>query len=165
MFARDCSFLLGKPITVFFRERDRRHLRDQMSGATRELEGRTWDTWLQTAESTPPIAISITIAPILGRGSFEPTGFRWLIRDLTECMRTKDRIRDLEDGLWRRVAERTARLSEENERLKLELSRIRTKVRNQPGESEEASPEPVRAGGSSRDAGRRPNSGRSPSSD
>ena len=135
--------LTGKPLALFFRERDTRYLSDQMSRARSERENRAWDSWVHAQGSDAPLAVSVTLAPIVDVRTSAVAGFRLLIQDLTETMKNKDRIRDLEDGLWRRVAERTARLAEENERLKLAVAQYLDRCGGLP--NSHARPEPTDA--------------------
>jgi PAS domain S-box-containing protein len=111
--------LTGKPLALVFRERDNRHLDDQMARAASEKKGRTWHAWVQPRKGEAPVAVSVALVPIADPKTSTPKGFRLILQDLTEMIKSKDRIRDLEDGLLRRVSERTARLTEENEQLKL----------------------------------------------
>jgi len=112
-----------KPLALFFHARDTQNLSDQMARARTERESRAWNSWLHTRGRPDPVPVSIMLVPIEDKRASQVAGFRLVMRDLTEMMANKDRVRDLEDGLWRRVAERTARLTEEVERLRLTVSR------------------------------------------
>jgi PAS domain S-box-containing protein len=119
----DTDRLTGKPLALFFHEREARNLAHQMAVAASEKESRTWESRVHARENTPPAAVSVTLVPIADCQASTVNGFRLIMQDLTELIKSKNRIRDLEDGLWRRVAERTARLADDNERLKLVVAK------------------------------------------
>jgi hypothetical protein len=66
--------------------------------------------------------VAITLVPIVNSRSSAVTGFCFIMQDLAQMIANRDRIRDLEDTLWRRVAARTARLTEEVEQLRLTVA-------------------------------------------
>jgi PAS domain S-box-containing protein len=123
LLGHERGFLAGKPLSVFFRERDTGNLRDQMCRAGAEQRSRVWSAWLHARGRENPVPVSITLVPIIDRRASAVTGFRLMLQDLTEMMAVRDHVRDLEDGLLRRVTERTMRLTEEVERLKQMVAR------------------------------------------
>jgi PAS domain S-box-containing protein len=84
------------------------------------------------------INVSLTISPVRDENG-RITGISKIARDITERTRTEAALRDLNDNLERRVAERTRELAEANERLLTEIAeRERTEAVLQQAQKMEA---------------------------
>jgi PAS domain S-box-containing protein len=116
--------LTGKPMVVFVPEQERQSFREGLSSLAqqRRLEG--WELGLLARDAAAVRRLLVTAESGADTLTHQPV-VRWTLRDITERRRLEARVRDMDDKLWVRVAERTAALANENDRMRAELGRLR----------------------------------------
>jgi PAS domain S-box-containing protein len=102
------QFLEGKALAAYVESEDRPRFRALLSAPDRSDVGRTTSFRLRTRQGLRLYA-ELTYS-LVEDVNGEPTGFRWLIRDVTEQERLAHQIRTLNAELESRVTERTADL-------------------------------------------------------
>ncbi|HVF90677.1 MAG TPA: ATP-binding protein [Blastocatellia bacterium] len=114
MLERSRRYLVGKPLPNQISEGQRREFRSQIRlaanlkpGEVRELEYRMTPYSGNFFEA----AISVTASKASGEAG---TDLRWIFRDITERKRAEEAIRELNEELERRVADRTSELEAAN---------------------------------------------------
>ncbi len=116
------SELIGAPLVLFIGVHDRRsflnYLR-QFAGAHSELSQAPLILTVQPRDGKPFVA-SLRIGPVRDETGFL-TGLRWLIRDVSDLVRTEQEVRQLNAQLELRVQERTAELETTNLFLQSEI--------------------------------------------
>jgi transcriptional regulator with PAS, ATPase and Fis domain len=133
--------LSGRPLALLFRERQMRHINGQMALATMERAIRTCDAWINGRGCSKPTPVSVTLVPLARSRAAAVWGFRFVVNDLGEMIKKKRRCQELEEAIGQRIAERTAGLAEEVERLRLTVARYADQYGALPAQ-EHGFPEP-----------------------
>lgn len=102
------QYLIGKAIATYIVSEDRARFRSLLNDAQVPSRGRGTPFRLRTRAGLRPY-VELTYS-IVHDAAGNPSGFRWLIRDVTEQQRLSQQIRTLNAELELRVAERTADL-------------------------------------------------------
>jgi PAS domain S-box-containing protein len=101
-------FLIGKALAAYIATEDRPSFRALLSEPKKNQEGRTTPFRIRTRQGVRLYAeLTYSVVQDVDRG---PTGYRWLIRDVTEQERLARQIRTLNAELESRVTERTTDL-------------------------------------------------------
>lgn len=90
LFAIAPPDLIGKPLATFVAPEHRRPFRRQLARLPHMEHGREWETVLQPRHG-PAFHTAITATAIRDAG--QVTGFRWLLRDITERKRGEQTLR------------------------------------------------------------------------
>ncbi len=122
----DRDHLQGKPLAARVPEPVRRSFRDQLDKVAHGERLESWPLILMPPFGQPGKTIYVSVTAELGRDpcTREPI-IRWTLRDISDLTRLEQRLRDADQQLWVRVAERTHDLAAENERLRAEVARLR----------------------------------------
>ena len=83
-------FLIGKPLTVFVAQKERKPFLDQLKQLSKWGSLQDWEMCLQPREGDPlPVSISLSA---ITNAQDELTGWRWLIRDIAERKKLEARL-------------------------------------------------------------------------
>lgn len=112
------EFLVGKPLALFVVEPGRRAFRTLLHRLPRLERVQDWDIDMRPTErpSFPAALTVVAMHDCQGRVN----GLRWLLRDVTLRKQAEAALRQAQETLEQRVAERTAALQQVNARLRLE---------------------------------------------
>jgi signal transduction histidine kinase/CheY-like chemotaxis protein len=113
------KFLVGKALAAYIAPEDRSRFRALLSDMGSRTGVHTVGFKLQPREG-PPVDAEVTYS-LSPRNNGEPSGIRWLVRDVTEREAMAREVQLLNLELESRVADRTADLSEA-QRLALDLA-------------------------------------------
>lgn len=131
--------LVGKPLSVFVSDMDKREFRDQLAGLNDRGHVEGWELTIRTRD--PVVIRHVVVSATTGHdASHDGPIIRWTLRDVTEQRRLQSQVREMDDKLWVRVVERTRMLTYENERLRAELHAAGAKA---DGAASEAGPRPA----------------------
>lgn len=111
------KYLVGKPLVVFIAQQDRQTFITQL----RNLQHlQNWEVFLQPRNGQPfPASIRVSdVSDAQGKR----IGFRWLLCNISDRKQVEEALRQATDELEKRVAERTAELSQANVLLQQEIN-------------------------------------------
>ncbi|RCJ15305.1 histidine kinase [Nostoc sp. ATCC 43529] len=111
------EYLLNKPLLLFVAQEDRQTFITRLNNCQQVQE---WEISLKPRKKKPFLA-RVKVAAIYDSQD-EQVGWRWLICNISERQQAKEALRQANDELERRVAERTAELVLSNVRLQKEIS-------------------------------------------
>ncbi|HKG21323.1 MAG TPA: ATP-binding protein [Blastocatellia bacterium] len=120
MLERSFRYLIGKPLPSQISKDQRNDFRSQLAKAAEQIPGQVRELEYRMTThkgSSFEAAINVTAFKLPGGGG---TDLRWMFRDITERKQAEAAVRELNEDLERRVAERTSELEAAN-RLKGEL--------------------------------------------
>ncbi|MDZ8083651.1 MAG: PAS domain S-box protein [Nostoc sp. SerVER01] len=109
--------LVNKPIALFVAQEDRQTFTTRLNNCQQVQE---WEISLKPRKKKP-FPASIKVAAIYNSQG-EQVGWRWLLCNISERQQAKEVLRQANDELERRVAERTAELVMSNVQLEQEIS-------------------------------------------
>ena len=112
------EFLTGRPLLTFLDESARKNYPQQLDRLCGSDRIDDWETSV-TSRGGSAIPVSVSLGQMLGPGR-KPTGYRWILRDITSRKLAESAVRELNRELELRVVSRTTQLAAAN-RLKDEL--------------------------------------------
>jgi PAS domain S-box-containing protein len=114
------DFLVGKPLSVFVAEENRAALYTRLIQLQEgSLPMQEWEVYMQPRR-VAPFPAALTVAPVCDSHG-KVTALHWLLRNITVRKRVENELRDVRNGLERRVRERTTELRTTNEALQAEI--------------------------------------------
>jgi PAS domain S-box-containing protein len=120
MFHVAPSYLVGKQLSTYVPEDDRRELRERLRGVARTTRPRKWLMWLRPGGDRSPFRAEVHV--VASRS--EAGHLHWAIADVTERMAMEQELRTLTSQLERRVEERTREVDAERARLAAVVDQI-----------------------------------------
>ncbi|WP_138498194.1 PAS domain S-box protein [Nostoc sp. PA-18-2419] len=117
LLAMPQEFLINKRLIVFIAQEDRQTFTRRLNNLQQVQE---WETYLKPRKNKP-FPASIKMAAMYDSQG-EQVGWRWLICNISERQQAKEALRQANDELERRVAQRTTELVLANTLLQQEIS-------------------------------------------
>ncbi|MBD2520247.1 PAS domain S-box protein [Nostoc sp. FACHB-973] len=111
------EYLVNKPLILFIAQEDRQTFITRLNNLQQVQE---WEVYLKPRKKKP-FPASIKVAAIYDSQG-KQVGWRWLLCNITERKQVKEALRQANDELERRVAERTFELVRSNLLLQQEIS-------------------------------------------
>lgn len=114
------EYLVGKRLSLFVREDERREFEDRLVGVSAATTPTTWLTWLRPARDRSPFRAEVHVVA----SESEVGHLHWAVTDVTERMALEQELRLLTSELEARVEERTRDLEAERARLAAVIDQI-----------------------------------------